>query len=114
MLRNWKPKEEWLDESRRDLRWVEVHHALATVDGQQFFGVTGDISLGGMRLALMEAKLEPGNDITLEIAFEDEVVSARGTVQRVESKPWGALAGISFEESMQGYLARRYLRPKRQ
>jgi len=100
---------DWIGNLRRDGRWKEGHLATLHAQGGEWMALTGDLSLGGVRLAVHGLELLIGEPIEVEIAFENATVSIRGAVRHVSKTAWGSLVGIQFEETAQTYLARRML-----
>ncbi len=77
--------------------------------GDEWPAITGDLSLGGAKIALHSAVPFVGEPVALAIAFEKQILEVRGVVQNVQEKPWGSIAGIQFEENAHTHLARRCL-----
>ena len=100
---------DWIGNLRRDGRWKEGHLATLHAQGGEWMALTGDLSLGGVRLAVHGLEPLVGEPIEVEIAFENATVSIRGVVRHVSKTAWGSLVGVQFEETGQTYLARRML-----
>ncbi len=100
---------DWIGNLRRDGRWKEGHLATLHARGGEWMALTGDLSLGGVRLAVHGVEPLDGEPIEMEIAFENATVSIRGVVRHVSKTAWGSLVGVQFEETGQTYLARRML-----
>jgi hypothetical protein len=113
MERNqWVRRSDWFDAYRREPRWVDARMARVQLDGKEYLGLTGDVSLNGMRLALVGATPQSEDGIRVEVAFEREVIEMRGIVAHISPRPWGCLLGIQCEErneKVRGFLSRRYL-----
>ncbi len=99
----------WIGDLRRDARWKEGLLATLRLRGDEWPALTGDLSLGGVKIAVHAAVPFVGEPVFLAIAFEKRVIEVRGVVQHVRERPWGSIVGISFEESAHTDLARRCL-----
>lgn len=104
----WKRHPEWLDDARREPRWLDVKPAVAYLGDLECAAMTGDVSLGGVRLALVGHAPRPGERIQVEVAFEDRLIEVNGRVAYALRRPWGCVIGVQTEDSPQAFLARRY------
>lgn len=104
-----EPLPDWIGNLRRDGRWKEGHLATLHARGGEWMALTGDLSLGGVRLAVHGMEPLVGEPIEVEIAFENATVSIHGAVRHASKTAWGSLVGVQFEETGQTYLARRML-----
>lgn len=85
------------NEHRREPRWIDRRSALVRVlDAAEYPGVTGDISCGGMRIALVSLKPPPGTYVTVTVAFEEAVVDLFGRVRYALGRPWGSVSGVEW------------------
>ncbi len=110
MVREPAPRDSgWIGDLRRDPRWKEGLLATLRFRGDEWPAITGDLSLGGAKIALHSAVPFVGEPVALSIAFEKQILEVRGVVQNVQEKPWGSIAGIQFEENAHTHLARRCL-----
>lgn len=100
---------DWIGNLRRDDRWKEGRLAAFHARGNEWMALTGDLSLGGVRLAVHGMEPLLGEPVEVEIAFENATVTIRGKVRHASKTEWGSLVGIQFEETGQTYLARRLL-----
>ncbi len=98
-----------LSDLRRDERWRDGRLATVRARGGEWPAVTGELSLGGMRLGVHGLELATDEPVEVEVAFENATVSFNGTVRHVTTTAWGSIAGIEFEENAHSYLARRAL-----
>ncbi len=103
---------EWLDDRRESLRWVDGHMAFVRTEDREQRAVTGDISLGGMQLAVVgDNTADPGPEIVVDVAFEQQVLELRGRVAYAVAKSWGHLVGVRFDrdsEAVRDFLSLRY------
>ena len=99
----------WIGDLRRDARWKEGLLATLRLRGDEWPALTGDLSLGGVKIAVHAAVPFAGEPVFLAIAFEKRIIEVRGVVQHVRERPWGSIVGIAFEESAHADLARRCL-----
>jgi hypothetical protein len=99
----------WLGDLRKEPRWKEGLLATVCLGDVEWPALTGDLSLGGVRLAVHGAAPGIGEPVGVTIAFEDHVIEMWGFVQHVREKPWGSVVGVEFEETPQTLIARRYL-----
>lgn len=104
-----KIEHEWVANLRRDERWQEGRLATVRSEGAEVAALTGDLSLGGLRLAVYGLAPSPGSEVQVEVAFEDELVRLAGSVRHVSPTEWGAVVGIGFEDNGIAYLARRLI-----
>ncbi len=109
---HWKRQAEWLDDARREPRWLDAKPAVAHVGEVECAGMTGDVSLGGIRVALVGPAPRPGDRIQVEVAFEDRLVEVTGRVAYALRRPWGCVVGVQSDESAQAFFARRYFAPE--
>ncbi len=110
MVREPAPRDSgWIGDLRRDPRWKEGLLATMRFRGDEWPAITGDLSLGGAKIALHSAVPFVGEPVALAIAFEKQILEVRGVVQNVQEKPWGSIVGIQFEENAHTHLARRCL-----
>lgn len=99
----------WVANLRRDQRWQEGRLASARFQDIEAVALTGDISLGGLRLAVYGATPELGAKVHLEVAFEQEIIDLCGFVRHATRTEWGSVIGVAFEDNGQTYLARRFI-----
>ena len=109
----WKRKEsEWLDERRESPRWVDGRMAFIRSEDREQLAVTGDISLGGMQLAVVGDRVsDPGPEVAVDVAFERQVLELHGRVAYTVAKDWGFLVGVRFNrgsEAVRDFLTLRY------
>ena len=109
MAEKQKIEHEWVANLRRDQRWQEGRLATVRLPGTEAVALTGDLSLGGLRLAVYGTAPVPGDQVNVEIAFEQEIVHLSGVVRHATSTDWGSVIGVGFEDNGQTYLARRFI-----
>jgi hypothetical protein len=84
----------------------------AQLGGAEYMGITRDVSLNGMRLALVGASPNNEETVLVLVAFEKELIEVCGIVAHTSPRPWGCLVGIEcgeIDERVKGVLCRRYL-----
>ena len=113
-MKNLKAKTtEWLDEQRLHTRWVDARMATVRTAQEAQSAMTGDISPGGMQLALVGDRAPKlGHQIAIDVAFEEELVKFWGQVVYALPKTWGLLVGVRFNQqptSVQNFLFHRYV-----
>lgn len=111
--RIWRARPRWLDEQRKQLRWLDRRLALLHGEGTEMPGVTRDVSAGGFQLALLGAAPQPGEIVGVEVAFEEDILSAAGRVRYVMPTEWGSLVGVhcARDERRRRFIVERYARP---
>ena len=98
-------------EKRSAKRWRDKRLVLVRVNGQEFPGMTGDLSLDGMRLGLACVAHLLREKVVISIAFTNEVIAVTGRIRYARQRPWGCLIGVRFSgetSALRRYLARRY------
>ena len=112
--RTYVRRAEYLNDLRREPRWIDGRMALSRVGDLEFPGMTGDISLSGLRLALVGLPFVPEDDIVVDVAYEEELVSLTGRIRYALSKPWGCVVGVRLHEiapETRDFLEHRYKAP---
>ena len=98
-------------EKRSAKRWSDKRLALVHVGGREFPGITGDLSLDGLRLGLACVAHQLRDEILVSIAFTNAVVEVTGRIRYARQRPWGCLVGVRFSgetQTLRQYLSRRY------
>ena len=108
-----KPDDAWTGDLRKEARWKEGRLATVSREGDEWPALTGDLSLGGIKLAVHSGTPRVGDSVAVALAFERELVEVRGVVQHVTEKPWGSIVGVEFEKGTQGALACQLLARRR-
>ena len=103
----------WSDDQRLHTRWVDARIASVRTAQRERPAMTGDISPGGMQLALVGDKSSKlPHQIVIDVAFEEHVVRFWGQVVYTLPKTWGLLVGVRFKRqpaAVQNFLFRRYM-----
>jgi hypothetical protein len=112
-MKGLEPKSpEWLDDQRLHTRWVDARIATVRTAQREQPAMTGDISPGGMQLALVGDKAPKlAHQIAVDVAFEKDVVKLWGQIVYAVPKTWGLLVGVRFNPqpaTVQNFLYRRY------
>jgi hypothetical protein len=105
---NHRPAKE---DRRRGPRWRDKRLLLLSDGDGECPGMTYDISLRGLRLALPRCPSDNDRELAVRVAFAQEVIEIRGRLAYTLSRPWGVLAGLQFapgQEELLRFLARRY------
>lgn len=103
---------EWLSCVREYTRWADVRMVTVRTTHRELHGMAGDISLGGMQVALAGDELPMlDRPIEIDVAYEDEIVRFLGRPVYAHRKEWGVLVGVRFPRqtpAAQAFLAKRY------
>jgi len=103
----------WLVDNRLHTRKVDARIATVRTALREQLAMTGDISPGGMQLAVVgDKEPELGNQIAIDVAFEEQVVKFWDQVVYALPKGPGLLVGVRFKQQpavVQNFLFRRYV-----
>ena len=103
---------EWLSCNREHTRWADVRMVTVRTTHEERQGMAGDISIGGMQLALAGNELPMlDRPIEIDVAYEEEVVRFLGRPVYAIRKDWGVLIGVRLPRQtpdVQDFLAKRY------
>lgn len=103
----------WLDDVRQDDRWKESRLAIVYLRDEPLPALTGDLSLGGIKVAIHNGVPCLGEPVVVSIAFEGQITEVHGIVRHVREAPWGSVAGVELAPSAETLLARRCLERRR-
>ena len=81
----------WAQDLRKEARWTEGRLATVSRGSDEWPALTGDLSLGGMKLAVHSGTPRLGESVVVAVAFDREILEVRGVVQHVTAKPWGSI-----------------------
>jgi hypothetical protein len=101
-------------ERRQTPRWRDKKLVTVLTRSDEVPGMTGDLSLSGMRIGLPCAPGPIGERVEVSIAFAQEVLAAQCEIVYLRHRPWGALAGLRYVRppaDFRAFLTRRYCRP---
>ena len=82
---------------RSEARWRERRNAVLHWRGKDWRALTGNLSCGGVKLAVHKVMPAVGDAVTLTISFDREDVDLDGIVRHVRKQPWGSIIGIEFD-----------------
>jgi hypothetical protein len=101
-----------LGDNRLHTRWADARIATVRTAQREQLAMTGNISPGGMQLALVGDKAPKlAHQIAVDVAFEEDVVKLWGQIVYAVPKTWGLLVGVRFNPqpaAVQNFLYRRY------
>ena len=102
-----------LGDNRLHTRWADARIATVRTAQREQLAMTGDISPGGMQLAVVgDKEPELGHQMAIDVAFEEQVVKFWGQVVYALPKEPGLLVGVRFKQqpaAVLNFLFRRYM-----
>jgi len=102
-------------ERRQQRRWLDKRLVTVQALGDEYPGMTGDLSLTGMRIGLPRVTARVGGAMEVSIAFAQDVLTVNCRLVYVRERPWGALVGVRYapgQEDFRRFLSRRYCQPE--
>jgi len=102
---------DYLNDMRQEPRWIDRRMVLTRLGHAEYPGVTGDVSLRGLRVALVGPSLPPESDIQIDVAYEEDLVTFQGRIRYALSRPWGCIVGVDCVENDRAtsdFLENRY------
>lgn len=102
-----------VSERRKSPRWLDKVLLTIQTQDDEYLGMTGDLSLTGMRIGLPRAPGNIGGRADVCLAFARELLVVESDLIYVRELSWGALIGVRYtrgQQSFRRFLMGRYYR----